>query len=470
MTEREIQDFIWDNKDNWKELIQDFIFPHTYEFKTSHSIESISPGQLIYNSVINRLEVLYLEIKDLELLGVEVSLSKSGESTIRADFLGMEPGAPGIAIVELKKSRQTEREAFTELLAYSNHINTLFPTHTKDDTILILITPLEARIVKEAFLQTLLFEKKRVFIFIPEFSNSSNVKALKLRPYIPTFNDIVRLSEVAFAKRNFDVRVIVWWDTPDFWNNSAKNGEGRKDPTAEQKALMNSVSSLAAQFMEEKQINGFVYTSQCWPELEMPLPNSLVLVGLNPYKVANDLFYLENYPDIKFSDIPRIDNFDDAPSLSDFISGLKLERNEPMYENYISSLSLAWESHLFMIGQNIVDLVNLNVHKDRVSTDRGRMTWDEFESNFIENVACFNYDIRPTGLIRELYLETTKIDYNYWRLHKNHPIQGDIFNWAIETLVSHNFFSEFLERMFGDPYGSRNFDNEDVELGQAFEF
>lgn len=236
MSEREIQDFIWDNKDNWNKLIVKTEFPAIESFEDETSVEYISVEQLIYNNVINRLRTLNDEILDLELFGVEVSLTKEGESTMRVDLLGMQPGAPGIAIIELKKSKQTEREAFTELLGYSNHINTLFPTHTKDDTILILITPLEVRTVKEAFLQTLIFEKKRVFIFKPVFTDPLSVSTLKLEPYIPELSDVVRLTEMAFAKNNFDVRVIVWYDTPDFWNTPEVE-KGEKIPRKDKKHL-----------------------------------------------------------------------------------------------------------------------------------------------------------------------------------------------------------------------------------------
>ncbi|MFH6981887.1 hypothetical protein [Marinoscillum luteum] len=466
MTEKEIQNYIWKNRANWRDLICEADFSEKPSHSDESSILTLDAQNLIYSNVISRLEQLYEEVIDLELFGIEVSLSKKQDSTIRADFLGMRPGAPGISIIELKKSKQTEREAFTELLAYSNHINSLFPTHTKDDTLLVLIAPFKVRTVREAFLQTLLFEKKRVFVLIPEFENDK-VDSLRLKPYIPSFDEVVNLSEAAFAKRNFDVRVIVWYDTPEFWNNEEGETGKAEDPTDWQIALMNSVSAHAAQLMEEKQIHGFVYTSQSWPEIKMPLPNSLVLVGLNPYKVANDLYYLENFKDIKLKDIPTIGSFN-TPDLRAYISGLNSKDNNEIHENenYVEWLNMVWESHLYRIGMEVVRLVNLNVHESEVMTDRGIMTWEDYESNFIENIACFNYDIRPTGLIRELFWETTRIDYNYWRANKEHPIQGDIFNWAAETLISHSFFSEFLDRMFGDPHGIRDLEDEIEDDGE----
>lgn len=122
----------------------------------------------------------------------------------------------------------------------------------------------------------------------------------------------------------------------------------------------------------------------------------------------------------------------------------------------MSWLNMVWDSHLGRIGREVVHTMNLNREDFDVLTDRGSKTWEDYESDFLENVASFNFDIRPTGLIREHYWETTKIDYEYWKKHNKYPIQGDIHSWAVEALNSHYFFYEFLDRMFGDPFGVRD--------------
>lgn len=447
-SEKDIQNFIWTKREEFYELIEDIEFPEEIKFDQEDSIYQLKPEQIIFNSLLHNLKDIYSSVKGLILYGVEVPLTKEGESAIRADFLGMEEGAPGIAIIELKRSGQTEREAFTELLAYSNHLNTVFPTHCADDNILILIAPMESRTIKEAFLQTLIFDRKKIFVLQPRVDNG-DINTLKLIPYIPNIKDVHNLASVAFDKKNFDVQVIVWEDIPEFWNPN--KDEGENEPHDYQKEAMNTVASYAAQLMEAKGIHGFAYSSQLWPELAKVLPftNSLVLVGLNPYKAANSQYFTKNYPETTSEEIPIIEN--EILSLADFLPGLNRNAKEiHEKDNYLVWQNMMWISHLTKIGLHVVETSILNLNYGEISVDTGTMDFKQFETKFFESVSCFRYSVFPTGIIRELYWETTKIDYAYKKKFNSHPINGDMFNWAIESLVSHYFFSRFLDRMFGD--------------------
>ena len=442
-SEKEIQRYIWDMRDSWYDLLLPADIPTDYP---PTSPLDISVEQILSSLTYRKLKELYESLELLQFWGVEVPLEKQNDSTIRADFLASIEGSPGIAIIELKKSTQTEREALTELLAYSSHINSIFPTHCADDNILILIAPMEVRTVREAYLQSLIFDQKKIFALTPTFADPNRIDSLKLKPYIPKLTDLRTLSRAAFAKRNFDVHVHVWDDVPGFWN--PQNGE--RNPNASQSENLNRVSSFAAQLMESQNIHGFTYTQQAWPELNMPFPNSLVVVGFNPYKIANDQLIHQQIPNIKQCDIPYIS--ESWLKLSDFIPGLNKTDNALDKDwDYLDDLDNAWSNHLYWIGRRTIEMSTLT-RGDKVWSDIGRMSWEQYESNFMENIACTNLDIRPTGILRNLYWETTRIDYEYWKIHDEHPIQGDAYYWALESLVSHYSFSEFLSRMFGDPF------------------
>jgi hypothetical protein len=279
-TENEIQNYIWSVRDNWADLVEPFIPPSPL-YLFSKDLDDISPEKLIYNSTIQRLQAIYNSVTKIDLIGVEVPLTKLDDSTIRADFLGANSTEIGITIIELKKSRQTERQAFTELFAYGNHCLDLFPTMTKNDINYVLISPMEERIVREAFIYSLMFEHKPIFAFVPHWNNSQDISTLRLLPWIPNINVLSQISKRFLLEHNFDVMKVVWECIPGWWNN-----ENESNPTDYQKHLMNNVSGLAAQLMEERGIHGFCFTSQTWPELDMQFPNSLVLVGLNPYSIG----------------------------------------------------------------------------------------------------------------------------------------------------------------------------------------
>jgi len=126
------------------------------------------------------------------------------DSTIRTDLLGIIEGVPGIALIEIKKSAQTERQAYTELFAYAAHLHSIFPTISKDDITYVLISPMEERIVREATIHSFLFDEKPVFAFIPSWTDD-NVKTLKLTPWIPSPQDIIHVTESIFSQKNFEI-------------------------------------------------------------------------------------------------------------------------------------------------------------------------------------------------------------------------------------------------------------------------
>ena len=89
------------------------------------------------NKIINNIEELRLSAKELRL-------DKKNDSTTRVDLLGNSE-ISGLTIIELKKSKQTERQAFTELLAYANHFCSIFPGLKESTLTSILVAPMETR-------------------------------------------------------------------------------------------------------------------------------------------------------------------------------------------------------------------------------------------------------------------------------------------------------------------------------------
>ena len=76
--------------------------------------------------MLGAYEEYYSHLEYLEFFAKEVPSEKNNDSTIRADFLGFVGEGHGIAICELKKSDQAERQAFTELFAYAIHVSSKF--------------------------------------------------------------------------------------------------------------------------------------------------------------------------------------------------------------------------------------------------------------------------------------------------------------------------------------------------------
>ncbi|WP_273209102.1 hypothetical protein [Runella zeae] len=456
MTEHEIQKHIWESKEKWEELIIDIEFPEKYSFDADEdSINNLSPDMLIYNELIERLEDLFSSIKGLRLFGCEVPLKKDGDSTIRADLLGIIEGISGIALIEIKKSAQTERQSYTELLAYAAHLHSLFPTISKDDITYILISPMEERIVREATIHSFLFDEKPVFAFIPSWTGD-DITTLKLTPWIPSVQDIIHVTQSVFSQKNFEVFKVTW-DKIDDWN--AEKGE---NPTEYMIERMNKITSYAAQIMESKGIHGFVYTSQAYPELPF-LPNSIVIAGINPFKVAKDNFLIkEGISPFKLGDIS-----DEAINLLQIIPELTNKAREVNEENeYLYDLIITWSNTISKIAFDSVELMTTNDKNERYERDWGGMTWDQYQTIMLEDALGFNFCVKPTGLLRKLFVDYTKEDYKYLSKHgyENHPSlgHGDIPTFVVDYLNEQHYFRDFLLRLF-DPFHEVRDELEDEE-------
>ena len=454
MTEHDLQKHIWDNRDDWENLIVDFTFPEKYRFdEDEFSIYSLTPEKVIYNELLERLEETYKRLYGLRLFGCEVPLKKVGDNTIRADLIGLIEGVSGIAIVELKKSAQTERQAYTELLAYAAHLHSIFPTMSKDDISYILISPMEERIVREATIHSFLFDEKPVFAFIPTWSNN-DITTLKLTPWIPSEQDIVHVTQSIFSQKNFEIFKVTW-DEIDGWN--ASKGENPTDSMIER---MDKITSYASQIMESKGVHGFVYTSQAFPELPF-LPNSIIVAGINPFKVAKDNYLIKQ----GLSPFELDSIGDDAINLLQIIPELANKAKLVNEENgYLYDLIVTWTNTIIKIAFDTVSLMTGNDNNQSFERGWGGMTWEQYQGIMLEDALGFNFSVKATGLIRKLFVDYTKEDYKYLAKHgyKNHPTlsHGDIPTFIVDYINEQYYFRDFLLRLFDPLHDFRDEINE----------
>lgn len=443
MTEHQIQTYLWDNRDRWEELIERIDFPQKYTFDdTEESIYSRSPDKVIFNEVVDRYSKIYNQLFGLSLFGCEVPLKKNGDSTIRADLLGIIEGVSGIAIIEIKKSAQTERQAFTELFAYASHLQAIFPTMTDDDIHYVLISPMEERIVREASITSFLFDEKPVFAFIPTYEND-DVNTLKLKPWMPVIKDIINISESAFSQKNFEIFKVTWEEV-DEWN--AKKHESPSDDMIKR---MNRISSYAAQLMESKNIHGFVFTSQGYPELPF-LNNAITVVGLNPFKIAKDNYLITEH---KIS--PH--NLDAIPDedinllqiIPELINKAKVVNEE---NDFFYNLVTTWDNTICGIAFDTVEAMTTNYKEMSFEKGWGSMTWKQYQDIMLEDALCFNYEIKATGLIRRLFLSYSIQDYGYIAKFgtDSHPYlsHGDVPDFLVDYISEQTYFRDFLYSIF----------------------
>lgn len=440
MNEKQLQKHIWKNKDNLHKLFLEIEFP--LEIK-KNKLNDYQPSDIIYNKLIRKYRETWHLVKGITLLGCEVSLRKEGDSTIRVDFIGNFEGTNGIAIIELKKSKQTERQSFTELLAYGSHIRTLFAPMSKIDIAYILIAPMEERIVREAMINTLIYDRHTVFALRP-LIKEENVISLKLEPWIPSLDEVKNILNVSFVSSNFDVCKIVWEDLPGEWSPE-KEGE---NPTSYMIDRLNIVSAYAAQLMESKGIHGFVYAQQTFSELKKygHLINSIIIVGLNPYRATQMRILYSQFGDrIINEDINRI-----VLKFADILPEIKNRYFDESSEDVLEWLDITWSSGLLSIGFEVVKTMTKSIDKKSIQIDQGTFSWNYFQTNLMENIYVHNFHVRPTGLIRELYWDYLKLFYDEYSDEDNSLMfwgTDDIPKYLVDMSTHHYFFQNFLERL-----------------------
>lgn len=154
-SEKEIQKYIWDRK----EALFSMIEPPLFESEPIKMPDEYEPWELLYYQLLKEYKESYESLERMDIFGCEVRLPKEGENTIRTDFLGCLEGENGFIICELKVNRQPERQSYTELFAYANHIRSMFAPMGRRDVFYLLIAPMEERIVREATISNLLYDK-----------------------------------------------------------------------------------------------------------------------------------------------------------------------------------------------------------------------------------------------------------------------------------------------------------------------
>lgn len=99
MKEKDIQEYIWKHRGDFNKILQSAELPQ----RPDKSPWEYSPTEILYYHLIDKYKGIWEAIEGLDMFGCEVPLKKDGDSTIRADFLGILEGENGIVIVELKK-------------------------------------------------------------------------------------------------------------------------------------------------------------------------------------------------------------------------------------------------------------------------------------------------------------------------------------------------------------------------------
>ena len=345
--------------------------------------EMLKIAELLKSRTENMLNSRIERLQELILDGKEIRLAREGDSTTRVDLLGHLEEDGDLVIIELKKSYQTERQAFNELLAYANHFCTLFPFLTESSFTSMLIAPMEGRGVRDAFAQELIINEKNIIALQPEFTGDG----VLLSPYYPSDLHYRWIENHLLSDEGFIV-ITASFALIDGWIDSGP--ADASEPPQYSKDAFHTITRVVAQKAEKLRLSGFVYARQRWKEIGQLFPNqnTIVLCLFDPFSLVEadveEGQVFGRAPESRKNDLQSlIDQIQDADAwlygLSSSFLGQGIRVIQEVFEE--------------LFGQKNGVTQSLEIELPH---------WRYFKENAIEAVFCHNMAINTFGLVQVL--------------------------------------------------------------------
>ena len=389
LSENEFRDYLFEkHNDSISELIHGKRDPVEWKGEGFPPI-SILLQQIVernINEIIDGLESLILSARELRL-------EKVGDTTTRIDLLGNSE-CIGLAIIELKKSKQTERQAFTELLAYANHFCSIFPGLTEHAINTILIAPMETRTVRDAFVQEVLGNNKSSAALIPSDENGQ----IKLTVYYPD-ESYYRWFENNLLDDRSMYTVAIAFQELKGWIDTDR-GNNQKIPDYSRKAL-NTISNSISHRLEAEGFHSIVYATQQWGEIGQlfPYPNVIYAVFVNPFaSFRNSCHEGEIYGETREGRVSELQSIYD-------------QIDESERDFWLESLESNFHGLAIRIVKEEFDKCFLNTSRSEVDSEISLPDWYGVKTSMINSVFTHNLDIYQTGLLRKVY--SNYVNYIY---------------------------------------------------------
>ena len=338
-------------------------------------------AELLKSRTENMLYSRIKRMQELILDGKEVRLVREGDSTTRVDLLGHLEEDGDLVIIELKKSYQTERQAFNELLAYANHFCTLFPFLTESSFTSMLIAPMEGRGVRDAFAQELIVNEKNIIALQPEITED----CVSLTPHYPSDLYYRWIENHLLSDEGFIV-ITASFSLIDGWIDAGP--PDAEKPPQYSKDAFHTIARVVAQKAEKLRLSGFVYARQYWKEIGQlfPYPNTIVLCLFNPFSLVE----ADVHEGQVFGRAPE-SRTKDLQSLINQFHGV---------DEWFYGLSSSFQGQGIRVIQEVFKELFGRDNGDVPTLEIGLPHWKGFKESAIESVFCHNMAINTFGLIQ----------------------------------------------------------------------
>ncbi len=381
LSENEFRDYLFENH---KESLSDLIFGRREPVEWNG--EGFPPIRILLQQIVERkINYIIDGLESLVISARELRLEKAGDSTTRIDLFGNSE-CIGLSIIELKKSKQTERQAYTELLAYANHFCSIYPGLTETAINSILIAPMETRTVRDAFVQEILSNNKSSAALIPSEADGD----IKLTVYYPDESYYQWFENNLLDDRSM-YTVAIEFPEIDGWIDTDKNNN-QKIPDWSRSAL-NTISNSISHRLEAEGLHSIVYATQQWGEIGQlfPNPNVIYAVVLNPFASFRSASRNgEIYGDTKEGRVSEIQSIYD-------------QLDEQEREFWLESMESNFHGLAIRIVKEEFDRCFRNTDGSEINSEISLPDWYGVKTSMINSVFTHNLEIYQTGLLRKIY-------------------------------------------------------------------
>ena len=313
---------------------------------------------------VEKIEKLHHTIRYGNFLGSKVKLPTDSTRPMELDLFG--EYEDGLFILELKVDRSAERNAFSELLAYSNYIAGIFPLSGHKDITNVLVASLDNKITRQAFLYDLLINDRNVIVYKPVFSDGT-LQSLKLQLHLPSDEDFRHLTNDLLSHNAMSC-VVASFDDLEGWFDSEEEHGALQSHT---KKHLSGLSAYTAQLMESEHLHGFCFIRKPWSEIPRYHRNSLIICALNPFQIAPE---------------------DRANAILEQIA-------ENDRSSFFESPLLGFHGRLLRLAKRAVkDCLTHNYNCELEMPN-----WSAMVASAQEVVFTHNFAFQPTGVLREAY-------------------------------------------------------------------
>ena len=410
ISENDFRDYLFDNH---KDSISDLIMGKRQPIEWTG--DGFPPISILLQQIVERkINDIIEGLESLILSARELRLEKAGDSTTRIDLFGNSESI-GLTIIELKKSKQTERQSFTELLAYANHFCSIFPGLTEYAINTILIAPMETRTVRDAFVQEVLGNNKSTAALIPSEENGK----IKLTVYYPDKSYYKWFENNLLDDRSM-YTVAVAFQELEGWIDTDKNNNQRiPDYTRD---ALNTISNSISHRLEAEGFHSIVYATQQWGEIGQlfPYPNVIYAVFINPFAS----FRTSSHDDGIYGETKE--------GRASEIQGVYNQLDKSEREFWLESMESNFHGLAIRVVKEQFDKCFLDTDKSDVRSEISLPDWYGVKTSMINSVFTHNLDIFQTGLLRKIYSEY--IDYIYIAKEDGIYYYDDLPKYSYKTL------------------------------------